>query len=274
MALFKLFHLKFLHRQSAQPKVVLTPPSIGQVITPQVSSPLQPKSITELERQLEEEQRLRVQSTHPTKNARRGAAPRIPLKKIIIIALLLGIPVGIIWLVNLPYAVIRRPVAEKVPILLLPSYISLDYNYRTAITTLEQSEQLIDRATSPTDLELGEQKLYQAQKSLDNLPIGWISDSFYSDYGGYYWRFSTRNFNAARVKAGRLKGQVFQEKNAQNVLFEAEQSLVAARQKYPQAQTALDRPMANRPRSTRTNSGRNPSRQVSSTKTICLSARF
>ena len=240
MALFKLSHLKFLPRRPAQTKSIPTPNSTGQAITPQVSAPLQPKSITQLGRQMEEEQRLRIQFTQPLKNIKR----RSPLKKIIIIALLGGIPIGVIWLVNLPYAAIRRPVAATVPILLLPSYISLDYNYRLAITTLEQAQQLIDKATAPTDLDLGEQKLYQVQKSLDALPVGWVSDLFYSDYSGYNWRFSPSNFNAARAQAGRLQGKVFQEKNAQNVLFEADQSLSAARQQYPQAKTAADRQTA------------------------------
>lgn len=240
MALFKLSHLKFLPRHPAQTKSIPTPNSTGQAITPQVSAPLQPKSITQLERQMEEEQRLRIQFTQPLKNIKR----RSPLKKIIVVALLGGIPIGVIWLVNLPYAAIRRPVAATVPILLLPSYISLDYNYRLAITTLEQAQQLIDKATAPTDLDLGEQKLHQVQKSLDALPVGWVSDLFYSDYSGYNWRFSPSNFNAARAQAGRLQGKVFQEKNAQNVLFEADQSLSAARQQYPQAKTAADRQTA------------------------------
>ncbi len=237
MALFKLSHLKFLYRRPTQPKSVLTPNSTGQAITSQTSSPLQPKSITKLERQLEEEQRLHIQFTQPLKNA----GSRSPLKKIIVVALLCGVPIGVIWLANLPYALIRRPVAATVPILLLPSYISLDQNYRLAITTLEQAQQLIDYATAATDLDLGEQKLHQAQKSLDALPVGWVSDLFYADYSGYDWRFSTSNFNDARAKAGKLQGKVFQEKNAQNVLFEAEQSLAAAQQKYPQAKTIVDR---------------------------------
>lgn len=143
----------------------------------------------------------------------------------------------------MPYAIVRRPVAATV-LFCCCLVISLDYNYRLAITTLEQAQQLIDKATAPTDLDLGEQKLHQVQKSLDALPVGWVNNLFYSDYNGYNWRFSTSNFNNARAEAGRLQGKVFQEKNAQNVLFEAEQSLAAARQKYPQAQTAVDRQTA------------------------------
>lgn len=37
---------------------------------------------------------------------------------------------GVLWLVNLPYPMIRLPVAQTAPILLLPSYINMDYHYR------------------------------------------------------------------------------------------------------------------------------------------------
>jgi hypothetical protein len=58
-------------------------------------------------------------------------------------------PVGVVWLANLPYPVIRRPVARTAPILLLPSYMSVEANYRQAIASVEQAEQLIENATSP-----------------------------------------------------------------------------------------------------------------------------
>ncbi|GAB4244663.1 MAG: hypothetical protein Kow0049_34570 [Stanieria sp.] len=49
---------------------------------------------------------------------------------------------GIIWLINLPYPMIRRPVARTAPILLLPSYLSIDHNYPQAIAKVEQADQL------------------------------------------------------------------------------------------------------------------------------------
>ncbi|MFN6498842.1 MAG: hypothetical protein RMX65_017850 [Nostoc sp. DedQUE01] len=67
-----------------------------------------------------------VQSRHqPPAKAKRGIGT-----KLIWIAILIGIPVGVIWVANLPYAVIRRPVARNAPILLLPSYMSVDRHYR------------------------------------------------------------------------------------------------------------------------------------------------
>ena len=245
MALFKLSRLNFLRgspfrNSSKAPNTKTAPSATRQTVTPNV--PTAPKSLADLERQIEEEQRLLNQprkSVKPVKTRNR----RSPLKAVVGVGLLLGIPFGAIYLINLPYAAIRRPVAAKAPLLLLPSYISLDRNYRYAINTFEQAQQLIDGATTPADLDLGEQKLDQAQKSLDALPIGWVDGSL-SAYSSYNWQFSRSRFNATRAEVGRLKAKVFQEKNAQDALLVAEQSLTAAQQQYPQAETASERQTA------------------------------
>ncbi len=86
----------------------------------------------------------------------------------------LGGLAGLIWLLNLPYPMIRRPVAKTAPILLLPSYLSMDSNYRQAIAKVEQSDQLVNQATSLADLKLGQEKVIQAQKHLDALPVWFL----------------------------------------------------------------------------------------------------
>lgn len=244
MTLFKLPRLNFLRgstpRNSSQASNTKSVPSAtGKMVTPSV--PLQPKSLADLERQIEEE-RLLNQSRKAVKSVK-VANRRSPLKAMIVVGVILGIPIGAIYLVNLPYATIRRPVAAKAPFLLLPSYISLDRNYRHAINTFEQAQQLIDSATTPADLALGEQKLDQAQKSLDVLPIGWVDGSL-SAYSSYNWQFSRSRFNATRAEVGRLKAKVFQEKNAQSALLIAQQSLTAAQQQYAQAATKGERQAA------------------------------
>lgn len=62
---------------------------------------------------------------------------------------------GIIWFVNLPYPMIRRPVAQTAPLLLFPSYLRMDRNYREAISHVQQADQLVRNATSAADIELG-----------------------------------------------------------------------------------------------------------------------
>jgi hypothetical protein len=65
----------------------------------------------------------------------------------------LGGLVGLVWLLNLPYPMIRRPVAKIAPLVLLPSYLKMDRNYRDCISNVEQASQLVDRATSLADLK-------------------------------------------------------------------------------------------------------------------------
>ena len=90
-----------------------------------------------------------------------------------------AIAAGTVWVLNLPYPMIRWPVARTAPIVLLPSYISMDHNYRQAISLVEQADQLVNQATSAQDIELGSTKAAQAQQHLDKLPVWFL---------GYYPR--------------------------------------------------------------------------------------
>jgi hypothetical protein len=215
-----------------------------QPVKLQNSAPTQPKkkSLAELEKEAE----AKYYATYPHKQpqpvpvkAKRGV-----LSNLIWMAILLGVPVGVVWVANLPYSIIRRPVAGTAPILLLPSYMSMDTNYREAIASVEQAEQLIEKATSPADLNLGEQKVNKAQKNLNALPIDFLNE--YPEYR-YWWygsRFSIYGFNAARTKVGQLEAKVFQEKNAQTLLTDNEQGLNTAKEQYQQASTPTDKQAA------------------------------
>lgn len=144
---------------------------------------------------------------------------------------------GGLYILNLPYPMIRRPVSNIAPILLLPSFISMDYNYRQAISLVEQADQLVNQATSPEDINLGEQKVKQAAKHLDALPV-WFLD--YSPRYAGFWRgyqFTLDEFRQARQNIGRMEAKVFQEKNAQTQLDKGDQALNEAKQQYQQAQT-------------------------------------
>jgi hypothetical protein len=181
-----------------------------------------------------------VQSRHQSPAKAKGGIGT----KLIWITILIGIPVGVIWVANLPYAVIRRPVVQNAPVLLLPSYINVDHHYRQALVTVEQAEQLIEKATSPADLALGEQKLQQAQKHLNELPTWFVSDLSEYRYWWYDRHFSIYGFNASRRLVGQLEAKVFQEKNAQTLLADNMQALLNAKQQYQQATTVSDRKTA------------------------------
>ncbi|MEG3868247.1 hypothetical protein [Microcoleus sp. Z1_B2] len=166
--------------------------------------------------------------------------------KIIFAGGLLGSAAGIIWLINLPSPMIRWPVAKTMPILLLPSFMSMDHNYRQAIALVEQSDQLVNKATAVADFDLGEIKAKQAQKHLDALPVWFLGyyPQTYCKFFGCRWRFTVDEFQAARKNVGRMEAQIFQQKNAFTQLNQVEQTLKTAKQEYQQAKTAADRQKA------------------------------
>ncbi len=158
-------------------------------------------------------------------------------------ALVLAGSSGLLWAVNLPYPMIRWPVARTAPILLLPSYISMDYHYRQAIARVEQADQLINQTTSPADLTLGEVKLKEAQAHLDALPVWFLG--YQPQYTFWFgWQFTLDEFKTARANVGRMSAKVFQEKNALLQLNQGKQALNAAQQQYQQGQTAADKETA------------------------------
>ena len=166
--------------------------------------------------------------------------------KIIFAGGFLGAGAGIIWLLNLPFPMIRWPVAKTMPILLLPSFISMDHNYRQAIALVEQSDQLVNKATAAADFDLGETKAKQAQKHLDALPVWFLGyyPETYCSFFGCTWRFTLDEFQAARKNVGRMDAQIFQQKNAFTQLSQVEQALTTAKQEYQQAKNAADRQKA------------------------------
>lgn len=163
--------------------------------------------------------------------------------KLIKTTLFVGIPVGIIYIVNLPYPAIRRPMSEKAPILLLPSQIITEYHFKKSINLVEQAEQLIDNPTSINDFQLGEIKLQEAKESINAIPISYGSDLFGGSYG-YSWRFSALGFQEMRGRVGKLEAKVFQEKNAQTLLKQGELAFNEAKTKYEIAKNVNDKQQA------------------------------
>jgi len=163
--------------------------------------------------------------------------------KLMILTVLLGVPAAALWAVNLPYPVVRRPVARNAPLLLLPSYVSMDQNFREAIALVEQSKQLIDSATSFADIELGGQILTEAQAKLDALPLDLMDYWHGGVYGMSYgrWRYSPIAFQQYRQEVGGLQAKVFQEQNANAALVSAEQALSTAKQNFQAAPDELSK---------------------------------
>lgn len=170
-------------------------------------------------------------------------------QRLIWIGVLVGIPVGIIYVANLPYPAIRQPVAKAAPLLLLPSNMAIDANFKLGQATIEEVRQLIESPTSAADLDRGELKLKEGKTALDAIPAWYIADwADYSrgyNYGwGYDWRFTPAGLQAARIKAGQLEAKVFQEKNAQIALTDAEKEITMAKAVFQQAAKPVDKKVA------------------------------
>ncbi|BAB74591.1 hypothetical protein ACN23B_14475 [Anabaena sp. FACHB-709] len=177
--------------------------------------------------------------------AKANQAPGI-FTKIKWTVILVGSSAGIVWVVNLPYPMIRWPVARTLPILLLPSYMSMDYHYRGVIQNLEQADQLINKATSSSDIEEGGKKVKEAQKHLDNLPVWFLGyyPQAYCSLFGCSWRFTLDEFEAARQRTARISAVVFQDKNALTPLNQGELAIELAKKQYEQATNSKDREQA------------------------------
>jgi hypothetical protein len=177
------------------------------------------------------------------KEAAKANKPPGVFSKVKWVAVLVTGSAGVLWLVNLPYPMIRWPVARTAPILLLPSYLSMDYNYRQAIASVEQADQLINKSTSPEDFERGADIVVKAQKHLDALPVWFLG--YWPRYTFWFgWQFTLDEFKVARATVGRMDAQIFQEKNAQDQLEQVEQALNTVKQQYQQAASAADKEKA------------------------------
>ncbi|MCW6035936.1 hypothetical protein K4A83_06570 [Spirulina subsalsa FACHB-351] len=144
---------------------------------------------------------------------------------------------GIIWVVNLPFPPIRRPIAKAAPLLLLPSFISMDSNYRQAVSKVEQADQLVNRSTSKEDFQLGARKVTEAKRHLNALPVWFLGYEpvTYCNWFGCTWRFTFDEFEQARKSVGRMEAKVFQETNALQQLEQAEQAIQESKLDYQKA---------------------------------------
>lgn len=223
----------------------------------QTSAPNQPPSApqptTAIQRYAELEAEMsrshQALQTQPIAQPKKSGGFKKFGQRLIWIGVLVGIPVGIIYVVNLPYPVIRQPVAKAAPLLLLPSNMAMDANFKQGQSSVEESRQLIESPTSAADLDRGELKLKEGKTALDAIPAWYIADwADYSrgyNYGwGYDWRFTPAGLQASRLKVGQLEAKVFQEKNAQIALTDAEKEITMAKAVFQQAVKPIDKKVA------------------------------
>ncbi len=150
---------------------------------------------------------------------------------------------GFVWVVNLPYPMIRWPVSKTAPILLLPTYIRMDRDYRQVIRVVEQADQLVNSGTTQADVNLGEQKAQTAQFHLDRLPVWFLGyyPQRYCSLINCSWKFTLDEYETARKQVGRMEARIFQEKNAFIRLNEAEAVIKTGKQGYQKSQPGKER---------------------------------
>ena len=167
--------------------------------------------------------------------------------------LLLTSAAGAVGVLSLLYPMVHQPVAQNAPSF---PQLSMDEHYQQAIALVEQAERLINQGTTAADLTLGEEKLNEAKKHLEALPVSVsVSSQQYSSRRYSSRRYSSRRYSsgydgqltldqskltAIRSQFERMQAQVFQEKQAQMLLTQGEQAQSEAKQQYQQAQTAAD----------------------------------
>ncbi len=237
MAIFKFgSKQKPVPNSIQQPATPIAPtPTSGSIQKPQV------KSLSQLEAEIEA-QYLPTTPHRPSKGQKLNR--EFFYKKLVTVALVIGVPVGIVALANLPVLGWRSQVARNAPILLFPTYSSWNSAYKSLIDNLNQAEQLIDRPTSTTDLDLGGQKLAIARDAVNKLPSGFIEDDFTRSLPWYAWNYSRSGFATARSQLGTLESKLFQEQNAQTFLRTTEESVNQAKLQYQQATTSTDKQLA------------------------------
>lgn len=151
-----------------------------------------------------------------------------------------------IWFVNLPVPFIRWPVNKMAPILLFPSYMNMNYHYRKAISTAEETEKLLREATTTAEIDIGERKIQKAYQHLDRLPA-WFLDfnpTFYCSLFSCSWEFTTAEYEETRNNIQKIEAKIIQEQYAQERLNEAEAALNSARKEYQKLKSGERRVIA------------------------------
>ena len=223
--------------------------SPSQPVTPPVSTSMQ--RYVELEAELA--QSAKATNTHLIHQSQNH--PKKPNgfkkfgKKLLWTGIILGIPAGALYVINLPYPMIREPIAKNAPLLLLPSSMAMEDNFKKGQANIEEARQLIESPTSYEDIDRGAVKLQEGKTALEAIPVWYVNDwanysRGYSYRLGYDWRFTPSGLQAARLKAGQLEAKVFQEQNAQTELVNAENDLALAKSTLQKAANSGDKKVA------------------------------
>lgn len=162
------------------------------------------------------------------------------------LAITFGAATGLLTILNLPHPNIRWSVAKTAPILLIPSYMNMDFHYWGAKNSTTQAESLLKSATNFTEIKQVENKLEDADKHLHSIPVWFLGyyPEVYCQRFSCNWDFSFNEFEKIRSQTIKLETKVFTQKNAFVSLLEAEQAYNSAKQELVIANTQKQRDLA------------------------------
>ncbi|MEA5593497.1 hypothetical protein [Rivularia sp. UHCC 0363] len=153
---------------------------------------------------------------------------------------------GVLTIINLPYPNIRWSVARTAPILLIPSYLSMDFHYWGAKNSAQQAENLLISAENFTDIQQVEHKTEDAQKHLSSIPVWFLGyyPEVYCEKFNCSWNFNFNDFKKIRTQLTLVETEVFREKQAFIPLIEAEQVYNSAKIELTIAKTQKQKELA------------------------------
>ena len=153
---------------------------------------------------------------------------------------------GVLVILNLPYPKIRWFIARTAPILLVPSYMSMDFHYWGARSSLQQANSLLKSAVSFSDIKQVEAKITEVEKHLSSIPVWFLGyyPEVYCQKFTCSWNFSFEEFENIRTEIIHLETTTMREKQAFVPLVEAEQAYSGAKRELSIAKTKRQKELA------------------------------
>lgn len=162
------------------------------------------------------------------------------------LAIALTSAAGILTILNLPYPEIRWFVVKTAPVLLIPSYMQMDFHYWGAKSSVKDAQILLESAANFSEINKVENKLEDADKHLGSIPV-WFLGHYPQVYCQRFrcdWNFSFSEFKKIRTQTAQIETRVFKEKQAFIPLIEAELAYNGAKKELSIAKTQKQKQLA------------------------------
>ncbi len=153
---------------------------------------------------------------------------------------------GVLVILNLPHPKIRWFVAKTAPILLVPSYMNMDFHYWGARSSLQGANNMLKSATTFSDIQQVEDKITDAEKHLSSIPVWFLGyyPEVYCQKFSCSWNFGFDEFENIRSQIINIETKTMREKQAFVPLIEAEQAYRGAKRELSIAKSKRQKELA------------------------------